>query len=250
MNVEVPFELQALTNAVKYQRWIFQSIEPYLGKRILEVGSGIGNMSRWLPRRERLILSENDPKLFSILKKTKDFQNDPCVSLMELDLTATSEIEKLAHENLDTIISFNVLEHIEDDQAALAALSKILLDGKGEFPRRIVTFIPAHDWAYGALDKEFKHYRRYSRRRWQELQKAVAPTATLTCRYFNIVGLLGWIANGKVMRKTTISDRSLALFEKICPMIRPVDYVMHNLLRVPAGQSLIAVLEFNRPAEQ
>jgi 16S rRNA A1518/A1519 N6-dimethyltransferase RsmA/KsgA/DIM1 with predicted DNA glycosylase/AP lyase activity len=56
----LPFELEILKDATNYQKWAAQAILPYLGERILEVGSGIGNMSQWLPVRQKLVLSETE----------------------------------------------------------------------------------------------------------------------------------------------------------------------------------------------
>ena len=54
----IPFELESLREAINYQRWIVDMISPFLGNSILEIGAGIGNISRWLPVRQRLVLCE------------------------------------------------------------------------------------------------------------------------------------------------------------------------------------------------
>ncbi len=61
--MQLPFELDSLAEARNYQRWVFDAVRPFLGRRILEVGSGIGNMSQWLPADELLVLAETDPRL-------------------------------------------------------------------------------------------------------------------------------------------------------------------------------------------
>ncbi len=53
--------LRGLSGARRLSRWMVTVIEPFLGDRILEIGSGIGNISRFLPKRERLTVSDMDP---------------------------------------------------------------------------------------------------------------------------------------------------------------------------------------------
>jgi SAM-dependent methyltransferase len=241
---KIPFELRSLAAARNYQAWVYRSVEPLLGKRILELGAGIGNMSRWLPVRERLILTESEPTLCEMLRESLgDRASDPRVSTASLDLS-NADIPRYAAENLDTIVSFNVLEHVEDDRAAIASLCEILRKSQAPGPRRLVSFVPAHSWAYGAMDKTFGHYRRYSRGRLASILREVAPDARHTSSYFNVVGLAGWIVNGRVLGKSQIGMGSIAAFERICPIVAPVDDWLHRYLKLPMGQSLISVAEW------
>ena len=43
---ELSFELESLSLAVNYQKLVYETIEPYLGNSIIEVGAGIGNISQ------------------------------------------------------------------------------------------------------------------------------------------------------------------------------------------------------------
>lgn len=243
----VPFELQGLAEAVRYQQWIYRSVEPYLGSRILELGAGIGNMSKWMPLRERLILTEMDPSLLPLLQGEMDSKHgqDPRVSVLPLDLSRDDVAARFSEtEKIDTIVSFNVLEHIEDDGAALARLCEIMRRMEGVGPRRIVTFVPAHSWAFGSMDRTFHHFRRYSARGMRKLCAHAAPEAQLTMRYFNVVGLLGWVVNGRLFKKVNIGKGSIRTFEGLCPLISPVDDFIYRAFRLPFGQSLLAVLEW------
>src|SRR5579872_5787954 len=65
----LPFALDTLAEAHEYQRWVFDAARPFLGRRILEVGSGIGNMSQWLPADDLLVLTDTDPELVALLRK-------------------------------------------------------------------------------------------------------------------------------------------------------------------------------------
>jgi hypothetical protein len=244
-NTDIPFELASLARAQNYQAWVARVIQPYIGARTLEVGAGIGNMSRWLPLRGRLILTESEPALMRVLQESINpaLRDDPRVSVRELNVLE-DDLEFLSAENLDTIVSFNVLEHIEDDERVLTRLCAPLRDSKAKGPRRLVTFVPAHQWAYGSMDKGFGHHRRYSRARLAALCQRVAPEARLTMRHFNAFGLAGWILNGRILKRPSIGVGSITAFERLCPWLAPVDDFLHEKLGLRLGQSLLAVLEF------
>lgn len=240
--MELSFELTSLASAKNYQEWVYRTVEPFLGKRILECGSGIGNMSQWLPARERLVLSETDPELIQEMRKRLAPKlADPRVEIREMKLPL-QDLSSWKAEKFDTIVTFNVLEHIEDDGAAMKGLVSLLAD---QGVRRMVHFVPAHPWAYGEMDKSFGHYRRYTKTRLREICQQADPRARVSIRHFNVLGLPGWWLQGRVMGKKQIGMGSIQAFEKICRYFAPVDDFIHRNLRVPFGQSLLCVMEWD-----
>lgn len=239
----VPFELQLLSQAHQYQKWVADSVRPYMGQRILEVGAGIGNMSRWLPLRERLVLSEGDQGLAQELYRViaGDFRGDSRAGVSIVDL-AQDWARDYENENFDTIVSFNVLEHIEDDLKAFRDLVGILKRSRAIGPKRLVTFVPAHPWAFGSIDRTFGHHRRYSKSRLLSLAQTAAPEGDFYARHFNIIGLPSWFLMNRVLKKQNIGFGAIAAFEKLCPWVRGIDDFLHVRLRIPLGQSLLAVL--------
>lgn len=112
-------------------------------------------------------------------------------------------------------------------------------------PKRIVSIVPAHQWAFGEVDKAFEHCRRYSSRSFRRLLNA-AGAEPLTrknfrFRYLNLPGLFGWWFNGRFLGRHEIGTTNIRAFETLCPIIRPVDDFLHNRLRIPLGNSLLAV---------
>ncbi|MGK5082336.1 class I SAM-dependent methyltransferase [Bdellovibrionota bacterium FG-1] len=240
------FELEALAQAHHYQRWIYRTIEPFLGSRILEFGAGIGNMSQWLPVREKLILTETDPALLKVLMNQMGLRHGEKrgpLQIASLDL-AQDDLTPYVNENLDTIISFNVLEHIQEDHQVFLRLSELLRKSRASGPRRLVSFVPAHAWAFGSLDRRFGHHRRYSAPDFRRMVTQVAPDARLTLRYFNLLGLAGWLFHGRLLRRRQIGLQSIAAFERLCPYVSRADDWIHRATRVPLGQSLLAVMEW------
>lgn len=240
----VPFELALLARATNYQRWVADTVAPYLGRRILEIGAGIGNMSRWLPRRELLVLSESNPVLLPLLRENaaREFSGDSRVSVQLLDLT-TDWRDSLRDHDFDTIVSFNVLEHVEHDLAAARQLVALLAQSAARGPKRLVSFVPAHPWAFGAIDEAYGHFRRYSARALRRLMTGAAPGCRYFQRHFNVFGLPGWIVLGRVLRRARIDPAAVAAFERLCPYLRGLDDLLHVRLKLPLGQSLVAVAE-------
>ncbi len=239
---EVPFELEVLVNATRYQKWLVDIVRPYLGRRVLELGSGIGNMSRHLPLADRLVLSEISAPLTKILESRVSPRDGQSIVLVD---PSKPLAETFAHENFDTVLSFNVLEHIEDDAAMLRDLIELLKASGSTGAKRIVTVVPAHQWAYGEVDKSFDHFRRYSastfRRLLQRAGVKELNRRNFRTRYMNLPGLLGWWINGKLLGRNEIGTANVKIFETLYPIIRPADDFVHNVLRLPFGNSLLAV---------
>ena len=97
MQQEVPFGLESRASARHYQRWRYDPVKPFLGRRILELGSGIGNLLQHLPLREQLILSDvNENPLEKLAKK---LPRRPELSVVRVD-TDKPLRERFAAENV------------------------------------------------------------------------------------------------------------------------------------------------------
>lgn len=242
--MSIPFELELLSQATNYQKWVARTVSPFLGRRILEVGAGIGNMSKWLPCREKLVLSEADPALITVLKDNVAcaFRAAPSVEVRQIDLTSEWH-EELAPLDFDTIISFNVLEHIDNDADAIARLLGILKASRTHGPKRLITFVPAHPFAYGEMDRTFSHFRRYARSDFKRLHRQLAQDWKMSLRHFNVIGLPSWVILGRIFRRKQIGAGAVQSFEKICPHVSGLDDFLHEKLKLPLGQSLLCVWE-------
>ena len=247
--MQLPFELDSLAEARNYQRWVFDAVRPFLGRRILEIGSGIGNMSQWLPADDLLVLTETDPMLVDLLRdRVPGYFGARAanVRIHQLELGGGGPGESdIAAYALDTIVSFNVLEHIEDDRAAIAHLLDVLR-GSPAPDRRLVSFVPAQAWALSDLDRYYGHFRRYSRRRIEEVTAAFAPGARLTATPFNALGLVGWVWSTMIVGQTKIDKRSVRLYDAVCRYTRGLDDFACRTLRYPLGQSFVWVIELPR----
>ena len=196
-----------------YNRWLADRFEKSLGRRVLEIGAGFGNMTRHLTPREVIIASDLDAVALEYLRGA--FRDDPSIRIASyrfpLQPGERRELESLA---LDTVVCLNVLEHIEDDVSTLADLLSILRPGG-----RLVLIVPAHARLYSSLDVHLRHFRRYEK---PELEKKIRDAGFVLedCRFLNRPGVFGWYVNGRVLRRRVLPRGQLSLFKLVLPLLR------------------------------
>ncbi len=210
--------------------WMFHEILPYIGQRVLEVGSGIGTFSRELSTRDLLVCLDIEASY--IVELSTLFRLLPNVRCLSLD-ASSPEILTLRTYRFDTVICLNVLEHIRDDLLTLRHFSR-LLTPKG----RLILLVPAHGCLYGSLDKAISHFRRYSQ---SEIMSKLSETGFRVKRLFavNLLGIPGWFLNGRILKRTLLPVWQLGIYERLVPAFR----VVEALLGKRFGLSWIAIAE-------
>lgn len=241
--MSVPFELESMSHAVRYQDWLIDTVSPFLGERILEVGSGIGTMTRHLAAIAPTVATDIDDGLLVQLRERSAAWEMPPTGIFNYDIDADpKDADWLG--GVDTVISFNVLEHIPDDRGAVRGMVDALRAAGATGPRRLIIFVPAHQWAYGAIDRTFDHYRRYSAGALREVvRSALGPRAKPRMRYFNTIGLAGWVTMGRILQRPTFGLGSVKAMEHVIPGYRKLDTLLHHRVGLPLGQSLLCVAD-------
>lgn len=222
------FEFAALNEAVNYRRSLLQEFGPYLAGDVLEVGSGIGQLTEQLvqaPRVKSVYAVEPDPHFFNQLTARQ--------LAIESTLGTVSDVP--AANRYDAIVSVNVLEHIEDDAGELGRYHGRLNPGG-----RLCLFVPACPSIYAPIDRSFGHYRRYTPKSLRRLLTG-AGFKIQGLHYYNSVGYFAWWLNFCVLKKTTFEIGKVRLFDRaIFPLVHGWEY---RVMRPPFGQSLLAVAE-------
>lgn len=219
--------LERMGKLSRYNDWIWQSIAPYVGNRVLEVGAGIGNMTRVLYGRDLIVATDLELPYLHILRNR--FARNPTIEVERLDLNSDECLALKRHE-FDTVVCLNVLEHIEDHEGALQRLYEVLVPGG-----RLALFVPADQKLFGTMDTQVGHFRRYSREELQRVMEA-AGFVTEKMTYQNIFGRFGWWLNGRVLKRTHLPGGQSRLFDLAVPVLRRIE--PKNPSR---GLSLIAV---------
>jgi SAM-dependent methyltransferase len=215
--------LNRMAGAVRYNRWLLDRAQPFLGTRVLDVGAGVGIFTRELADDREVVAIEPDPDLFPMLQRQLgDTRN---VTVLHAGIEELRE-----HDSFDTVVCFNVLEHISDHSSALARLADALKTGG-----RALLLVPAHPLLFGSLDRELHHERRY---RKQDLRHLLRSNGFVleTLRHVNPAGAIGWFMSSRVFRRTELANRSLRVFDVLVPLLRPVESIP-----IPFGLSVWAV---------
>jgi glycosyltransferase involved in cell wall biosynthesis len=209
--------LQSVRKAQGFNRWLVGQFREYVGRRVLEAGCGIGNLTELFLDRERLVCVDNER--FYVECIARRFGHLENLAVHQADLTRLDEQASLQDERLDTVICINVLEHIEDEVRVLRNFFEVLVPGG-----HVIILVPAHPYLYTSVDRVLGHCRRYEAdvltARLQE-----AGFEVLTCRGFNRLGSLGWFVSGKVLGRQTLSARQMKMYERLLPLARLIEKV-------------------------
>lgn len=219
--------LEKLAQAKAYNQWVVAKVRPFLGPRVLDVGAGIGNLTRHFIDRELVVATDLEPRYLEILREA--FERYPHVHVRPFDLL-DGDVEALKAHRLTTVFSSNVLEHVEDDLRALKTLHAVLAPGG-----RVVLVLPSLKWLFGSLDVQLGHYRRYDREDITRKLTAAGFEMELV-RYFNLPGILGWYVNGRIFRRRIIPTWQLRIYNLLVPWLK-----LEGRFTLPVGMSMIAV---------
>jgi glycosyltransferase involved in cell wall biosynthesis len=207
--------LDALSFAPRFNRWMADTIAPYTGRKVLEIGAGMGNMTRHLCAHKKLyVATDVSSEYCDSLRNT--FRHRPRVQICKLDATAPPDFLPFT-EKVDTVVCLNVLEHIEDDAATLHSIRTLLEPGG-----RLILLVPNDPRAYGTVDKEIGHYRRYTP---TDLRKLMTDSGYRVEEIlnFNRVSMPGWRITGQVVKSRTLSRSALRVFDTFVWVWRKID---------------------------
>jgi SAM-dependent methyltransferase len=222
--------LEIMAAAPRYAAWQVEMLRPWLGRRIMEIGSGTGNISACLRGLdpELLLLTDTDPWYLNRLRQ--QFAGDQVVDFADLTLPDPEAHQRFADRRLDSVAALNVLEHIEDHLGALQSMRRMVVPGG-----RVVLLVPALPALYGTLDTELQHCRRYTKASLRAVM-AAAGLQDIQTTWYNRLGTFGWWFNARVRKTPRIPISQLRFFDTLVPLLRH-----ERWLPLPFGQSLIAV---------
>lgn len=220
-----------IAGAVNYVAWILDEFRPFIGSRILEIGTGYGTYRPYLAGAEAYFSLDIDPEAAAAAQRTDQTGVYLCADISAVDFAA------VAPGVVDTIICANVLEHIEDQVLALTNMRRIVAPGG-----HILLFVPAFLALYSDMDRLAGHHRRYTTRTLGDAARQAGLTP-VRLTYFNVLGGLGWWLN-KFRRLDDLDQRDInmqiAFFDRY---VLPLSRLLDPLTRGFFGQSLIGVFK-------
>ena len=224
-------DLSVLAEMPNYYGWIFETFAPYVRGRVVEYGAGTGTVSaRLAALGESLTAVEPSANLIQHLSAR--FASDPAVRVAQD--TLENHAPTLQSGTIDTIVMVNVLEHIEDDRAALAQLLRCLKRGG-----HLLLFVPALRALMSKLDLLHGHFRRYHR---NDLLTKVSEAGgtVIDCRYFDLIGTVPWFLLNTLGGSTGFNPMLVRVNDRI---VVPVSRVLEKAVRPPLGKNLILVAQ-------
>lgn len=226
---DVLWDLENMKEARGLANWMFEQYQQDVHGRVLEVGAGIGTFTELLLTKPVDHVLAMEPW-------------DPCVKLLREEFASDERVTVLAEslpdapgladesDSIDLIVCQNVLEHIEDDAAALEAMARVLKPGG-----RLFLLVPANPRLYGPLDSGYGHFRRYTKPLVRE--RVLGAGLALDDLYsFNALGIPGWWVQNKRGSGAEVSSSSMKAYEMLLRAWKPVE----SRWRPPIGLSVVA----------
>ncbi|HYG79254.1 MAG TPA: class I SAM-dependent methyltransferase [Pyrinomonadaceae bacterium] len=240
----VGHDLESMSLARNYRRWILDLFAPHLGRRVVEVGAGTGSFSELLLAREpeSLTLVEPSAEMHRLLvEHVGRLPTRARVRVYNDTFARVAGRLTEGGERPDSIIYVNVLEHVEDDEAELRLVADALAPGGRAF-----IFVPAFRWLYGSFDRQVGHRRRYTR---GELAAKCgrAGFRVVKSAYFDAAGVLPWWLKYRVLRSEKMEPAAVKFYDDFCvPVVRRVEAVVPP----PLGKNVLLVAEKPRAGEK
>jgi SAM-dependent methyltransferase len=224
-------DLERLGTAKHFFDWVLDVFDPYLRGQVLEVGAGLGTVTRKLVDRYpdlSIIALEPAGNVFADLEAYAALT--PRVAARRQTL---AEYQPDPADGFDAIVYLNVLEHIADDMQELQLAAKALRPGGA-----LLVFGPALEWLYSELDYRAGHYRRYSLRRLRGLATA-AGFRVVSSRYFDVLGVVPYLVVYRLLRHDDIRGSTLWGYDRVVvPLSRLIQRILRN---PPLGKNVVMI---------
>jgi glycosyltransferase involved in cell wall biosynthesis len=226
--------LARLSRAPRFNAWMADTIRPYCGNSVLEIGSGVGNLTQKLLPRRKYVASDINPLYIQTLSRLR--ADRPYLKAAFCDVTDVASFPK-DEGPFDTVICLNVIEHVPDDRASLLNIRSVLAPGG-----KAIILVPQGQWNFGTLDEVLGHQRRYSTETLRKLATDCGFKVSAMLP-FNRIGTPAWWLNGKVLRRRVFGLGQIMALNTLTPIFRRID----ALLPIQP-LSLIAILERDEQA--
>lgn len=217
-----------IAKAKRYNEWIYRSIKPFIGDRVLEIGCSNGKITQFLTDHKFCVSIDIDAEMVEYVKKRFDGINN--IKVLQYDITDDNVLD-LKKIGLDTILCLNVLGNVKEDVKAIRNIYAILEEGG-----TLVIWAPAIERLHGFLDRSENLFRRYNKRKlYKILEKEGFVIKKIF--YMNFLGIFGWILNSKILKKSLIPMNQIIIFDWFIIITSWLEAIIHP----PLGLSLVCI---------
>ena len=211
----------------------------------LETGAGTGKMTQlFLDRGFNGACYELGQRSREILRQNLLPEGDR--------IRVVDDLAELSPESFDYLFSFEVLEHIENDEAALAEWTRYLKQGG-----RLLISVPSRMRKYGKSDEIVGHVRRYEKTELASmLERCGYSDIQITCYGFPLTEITRRVSNWLVKdesahedlsmeqrstqssyKRPRVINRGVALFGG--EVVRPFCYIQRMFYRTDLGDGYV-----------
>lgn len=225
--------LQRMRRIEPYYRWTFDLVRPWLGRRILDAGCGVGSFTVLAAGiAEHVCAADLSAANLEVVRE----RAGPGVETVQADLESDADVTALADRSFDTVVCLDVVEHVAADVELLRRLLGVVEPGG-----HLVVKVPACRWLYGPIDVASDHHRRYTPAELRA-KAGKAGWRPIAARYMNLFGVPPyWIKSRVLRRRVTFSQTfapwQLTALARITPLLQRLD----RLVGPPIGLSALLV---------
>ncbi len=217
-------------NQRRYKAYQWELVQPYVGRSLLEVGAGLGELAARVSGLDRHVVTDVDPA--AVASMAARFEGRPEVEARVLDLSASPAGADDTGEPVDAVLAVNVLEHIDDDAEALRRMAALARPGGC-----VVIWVPGYMQLYGEFDRVVGHVRRYT----PSTLRAAFERAGLQPVLVKPVNFLGGIAWWLTVRRGGVGGQRPRLVRIYDRCVVPVTRFVERRVTPPFGQSVLGV---------
>lgn len=217
--------LEAMAEAKNYNQFLINFIKKNTKNttsKILDFGAGSGTYADMLGK-EGIKVDCLEPD--AVLQK----------ELSRKSYKVLSDVKDLKPATYDIIYALNVLEHIEDDESIVVALTNALKKGG-----KLIIYVPAFQVLFTSMDEKVGHHRRYRTDRLaSHANKASLKVSELY--YCDPLGFCAALAFKYIGSKDgVISSRSVKIYDTF---IFPISRLMQPLLKRFVGKNVVLIAQ-------
>ncbi|MDQ6785069.1 MAG: methyltransferase domain-containing protein [Actinomycetota bacterium] len=211
--------------AVNYRRYLADLLwsaggRPRSEHRTLDFGAGVGTYARTARHLGyQVTCVELDAEL--------------CQRLVEDDFVSSHSTTDFDDGTFDFAYTLNVLEHIEDHEATLRELHRVIVPGG-----RLLVYVPAFPVLFSAMDRKVGHVRRYRRAQLADLVTRAGFHLDV-CEHADSLGFLASLAFKAIGNSDgTLTEGPVAFYDRWAfPLSRRLD----RITRPAFGKNLVAI---------
>lgn len=200
-------ELPPLSLSAWLRYDVVERLLPDDAKSLLEIGAGTGSMGALLARRFEYVGLEPDRSSFEIAKRR--------IGRAGVVVNATAE-DFSGSKPFDVVCAFEVIEHLEDDEAAVEGWLRHLRPGGG-----LLVSVPHGRTKFGPWDEQAGHYRRYDHGDLQNVLHAAGLESVTTVAYGFPLGSAAAFARSVLARRSrqesTMEERTAGSARNLQP---------------------------------